>query len=128
MNKRAFSTIGQSPTRLDARDKVCGIATFIDDLAFPGMLYGRVLRSTVPHARIVRLDLSRARRVPGVKIVIGGEDMPFLHGESFVDEPFLVHGRVRYKGEAVAAVAAIDEETAGEAVDLIEGQIEEIPA
>ena len=128
MENKTFSTVGQSPVRLDARDKVRGIATFVDDLSFPGMLYGRVLRSAVPHARIVRIDLTRARRLAGVRVVISGEDMPYLHGESFVDEPFLARNRVRYKGEAVAAVAAIDEETAEEALDLIEVEYEELPA
>lgn len=128
MEKKTFSTVGQSPTRLDARDKVIGVATFVDDLEFPGMLYGRVLRSTRPHARIVRIDLSRARLVPGVRVAISGDDMPFLHGESCIDEPFLARGRVRYQGEAVAAVAAIDEETAEEALDLIEVEYEDLPA
>jgi carbon-monoxide dehydrogenase large subunit len=92
------------------------------------MLYGRVLRSVHPHARLLRVDVSRARRLGGVSAVITGEDMPFLHGESCVDEPFLARERVRYKGEAVAAVAAVDEETAEEALDLIDVEYEELPA
>src|SRR6516225_7752677 len=109
MSHSAFRTVGESEIRVDARDKVRGAATFVDDLQLPGMLFGRALRSPHPHARIVRVDLARARRVPGVKIVIAGDDMPFLHGESFVDEPFLARDRVRYRGEAVAAVAAVAE-------------------
>ncbi len=128
MDHKHLSVVGQSVVRLDARDKVRGIATFVDDLQFPGMLYGRVLRSAHPHARLLRVDLSRARRLPGVKVAIAGDDMPFLHGESCVDEPFLARDRVRYKGEAVAAVAALDEETAEEALDLIEVEYAELPA
>jgi CO/xanthine dehydrogenase Mo-binding subunit len=126
--ERPFSTVGCSPVRLDAHDKVRGLASFIDDLTLTGMLYGRVLRSTRPHARIVDIDTSRARRVPGVKAIVTGDDMPFLHGESLVDEPFLARGRVRYCGEAVAAVAAADEETAEEALDLIAIDYDDLPA
>ncbi len=127
-DSRDFAVVGRSPARLDARDKVRGIAAFLDDLSFPGMLHGKVLRSPRAHARIVRTDLGRARRMPGVHVAIAGDDMPFLHGESFVDEPFLARGRVRYKGEAVAAVAAVDEETAAAALDLIEVEYEDLPA
>lgn len=123
-----FSVVGRSLPRLDARDKVRGIAAYLDDLKFPGMLTGKVLRSPRAHARIVSIDVSRARRHPGVLLAIAGEDMPFLHGESFVDEPFLARHRVRYKGEAVAAVAAIDAETAEDALDLIDVEYEDLPA
>ena len=126
--KKEYSTVGKSVTRLDARDKVRGTATYIVDMKFTGMLYGKVLRSKYPHARIVSIDTSRAKRLPGVRVVITGENMPFLHGESLHDEPFLAVGKVRYMGEGVAAVAAVDEETAEEALDLIEVEYEEIPA
>lgn len=126
--EKEYSTVGKSVTRLDARDKVRGSATYIVDMKFTGMVHGKVLRSKFPHARIVRIDTSRAKRLPGVKVVITGEDMPFLHGESLHDEPFLARGKVRYMGEAVAAVAAVDEETAEEALDLIEVEYEELPA
>ncbi len=126
--KKEYSAVGKSVTRLDALDKVRGTATYIGDMTFTGMLYGKVLRSKYPHARILRIDTSRAKRLPGVKVVITGEDMPFLHGESFHDEPFLAVGKVRYMGEAVAAVAAVDEETAEEALDLIKVEYGELPA
>ncbi len=126
--KKDFTTVGTSVTRLDAKDKVRGTATYLVDMTVTGMLHGKVLRSRYPHARIVRIDTSRAKALPGVKVVITGEDMPFLHGESFHDEPFMATGKVRYMGEAVAAVAAVDEETAEEALDLIEVEYEELPA
>lgn len=128
MSDISRSAIGASPPRLDGRDKVRGLALYLDDLQLPGMLYGRVLRSPVAHARLVHVDTSRARRLVGVRAVVTGADLPFLHGESLVDEPFLARDRVRYKGEAVAAVAAIDEDTADEALDLIRVEYEELPA
>lgn len=128
MSETSFSTVGQSAVRCDARDKVRGVATFVDDLLFTGMLYGRVLRSPHPHARIARIDVRRARRVAGVKAVVTGDEMPFLHGESFVDEPFLARDRVRYKGEGVVAVAALDEDAAEEALDLVEVEYKPLPA
>ena len=126
--KKPYSTVGKSVTRLDAREKVRGVATYIVDMKFTGMLHGKVLRSRYPHARIVRIDTSRARALPGVRAVVTGEDMPFLHGESLHDATFLARGKVRYMGEGVAAVAAVDEETAEEALDLIEVEYEELPA
>ena len=104
------------------------LACFIVDMKLPGMLHGKVLRSRYPHARIVSIDTGKAKQLPGVKVVITGEDMPFLHGESLHDEPFLALGKVRHLGEGVAAVAAVDEETAEEALDLIEVEYEELPA
>ena len=126
--KKEYTTVGKSVTRLDASDKVRGVAPYIVDMKFAGMLHGKVLRSKHPHARIMSIDTSRAKKLPGVKVVITGEDMPFLHGESLHDEPFLAVGKVRYMGEGVAAVAAIDEETAEEALDLIKVEYEELPA
>ena len=126
--KKEYSVVGKSITRLDAHDKVRGVATYIVDMKFTGMLHGKVLRSRYPHARIMSIDTSRAKQLPGVKVVITGEDMPFLHGESLHDESFLARGKVRYLGEGVAAVAAVDEETAEEALDLIEVEYEELPA
>ena len=117
MDKR--EQVGTSPLRLDAKAKVTGKATFIEDIHLKGMLYGKVLRSTVPHGRIVKIDTSRAEKLPGVKGVVTGKDIPFLHGESLKDDCFLAIDKVRYLGEGVAAVAAVDEETAEKALSLI---------
>ncbi len=121
-------SVGTSPCRLDAKSKVTGQAVFIDDMRWRGMLYGKVLRSTFAHARILKIDTSKAERLPGVKGVVTGADIPFLHGESLKDDCFLAIDKVRYKGEGVAAVAAIDEETAERALALIEVHYEELPA
>lgn len=124
----AFSFVGTSSTRVDARDKVTGKAVYIDDIRLPGMLYGKVLRSKYAHARILRIDTSRAEKLPGVKVVVTGADLPFVHGESLLDEPFLARDKVRYTGEGVAAVAAVDVATAEEALELIAVEYAELPA
>ena len=126
--KEPYEYIGKSPVRLDARSKVTGRAIFIEDMQIKGMLYGKVLRSHYPHARIIRIDTSRAEALPGVKGVVTGRDIPYLHGESLCDEPFLAIGKVRYAGEGVAAVAAVDEATAEKALQLIDVAYEELPA
>ncbi len=120
-------SIGTSPIRIDAKDKVIGKATYIDDMKFPGMLYGKVLRSKYAHAKILGIDTSRAEKQPGIKGVVTGVHIPFLHGESLCDEPFLALGKVRYMGEGVAAVAAVDEGSAEQALSLITVDYEELP-
>lgn len=123
-----FETVGKSPLRLDAKSKATGRALFIEDMRFHGLLYGKVLRSKFAHARILKIDTSQAEKLPGVKGVVTGADIPFLHGESLKDDCFLAIDKVRYAGEGVAAVAAVDEETAEEALSLIDVQYEELPA
>ena len=123
-----YETIGSSPDRLDAKGKVTGRAIFIEDMHFRGMLYGKVLRSKFAHARILSIDTSRAEKLPGVRGVVTGADVPFLHGEALKDDRFLALDKVRYRGEGVAAVAAVDETTADEALALIEVEYEELPA
>jgi len=120
--------VGKSAIRVDARDKVRGKATYIDDMKLPGMLYGKALRSKYPHARILSIDASRAEKLPGIKGVVTGAELPFLHGEALRDNPLLARDKVRYGGEAVAAVAAVDEETAEKALALIDVEYEELPA
>ncbi len=120
--------VGSSSQRIDARDKVMGRAVYIGDIKVPGMLYGKILRSRYAHARIVSIDASAAEKIPGVKGVATGADLPFIHGESLMDEPFLARGKVRYTGEGVAGVAAIDEETAENALELIRVEYAELPA
>ncbi len=124
----ALDSVGRGWPRTEAREKVRGAALFIEDIHVSGMLSGRVYRSPMAHARIVRVDTSRAEALEGVVAVVTGAELPFLHGESLVDEPFLARDKVRYIGEAVAVVAALDQATADRAVQLIDAEYEELPA
>ncbi|HWP56271.1 MAG TPA: molybdopterin cofactor-binding domain-containing protein [Candidatus Acidoferrales bacterium] len=120
--------VGKPVTRVDVDDKVTGDAIYGYDLVLPNMLYGKALFSTRAHARIKRIHTEKARQYPGVVAVITGADAPWTHGESIKDKPFLAQGKVRYIGEPVAAVAAVDEDTAQAAVGLIEVEYEDLPA
>jgi 4-hydroxybenzoyl-CoA reductase alpha subunit len=117
-----FSVIGQRLPKVNSWDHLTGTARYADDLFLPRMLYGRLLRSTQPHARIARLDVSRARAHPGVVDIVVGADMPAKMGimPSTQDETALAVDKVRYVGEPVAAVAALDEDAAFEALSLID--------
>ncbi|MEW5913084.1 MAG: molybdopterin cofactor-binding domain-containing protein [Thermodesulfobacteriota bacterium] len=126
--------IGQSIPRLDAPDKVTGRAIYTDDIKLPGMLYGRLLRSPLAHAKIKRIDVSKAKALPGVKDVITGADTPQVKYGNWrlvptsQDELPLAVDKVRFVGDEVAAVAAIDPETAERACALIEVEYGELPA
>jgi CO/xanthine dehydrogenase Mo-binding subunit/aerobic-type carbon monoxide dehydrogenase small subunit (CoxS/CutS family) len=123
--------IGSTRPRPDAQAKVTGCAVFTDDLAFAGMLHGRALRAGVPHAILRRLDVSRARVLPGVRAVLVAEDIPGDHDHGLVvrDWPVLVGvgERVRTVGDAVALVAADTRETAGRAVEMIKADYDPLP-
>ena len=124
-----FYAVGKSVPRVDALSKVTGEAAYTADIILPGMLYGIAKRSPYPHARIVRIDTRRAEALPGVKAVITAQDVPdILIGLKLRDMPLLAREQVRFAGEKVAAVAATDEETAREAVELIDVEYEELPA
>jgi CO/xanthine dehydrogenase Mo-binding subunit len=115
--------------RIDGVDKVTGGATYAADVTRPGMLWGKVLRSPVAHARILSIDAGRAREVPGVHAVLTARDIPeYRIGRSMRDMPVLARNRVRFFGEKVAAVAAESPEIAEEALGLIEVEYEELPA
>lgn len=120
-------SVGKPLERTDALGKVLGKTVYGVDLRLPGMLYGKVLYSDYAHARIKNIDTSKAESLPGVKAVITGADCDYTYGSTVKDRPFLARGVVRYKGEAVAAVAAVDEEIAMEALRLIEVEYEELP-
>ena len=125
-----LTIIGKSLTKPDAYAKVSGQTKFADDLAPPRMVYGRILRSPHPHARILSVDTSRARALPGVLAVITGDDLPVKFGILPVsqDEEALAREKVRYVGDPIAAVAATDEWIADEALELIEVQVKTLPA
>lgn len=125
-----YSIIGKRIPRVDGRMKVTGEARFAADYSFPGMLWCKLLRSPYPHAKILNIDTSRAERLPGVRAVLTGKD---FHGWRWGwmpktrDEAPLADDKVRYLAEAVAAVAAVDEDTAEEAAELIRVDYEELP-
>ena len=120
-----YSMVGKKMPAIDNREKVTGRAKFGMDLNLPGMLWGKVKRSPLPFARIRRIDKSRAEKMIGVKAVLTAEDMPGIpYGTYLPDELPLAKDWVRYVGDGVAAVAAIDEETAEEALELIDVEYE----
>jgi CO/xanthine dehydrogenase Mo-binding subunit len=128
---RKFSVIGTKVAQQNAINKVTGKALYAADLQFPGMLHGKILRSPHAHARIRQIDASRAAGLRGVKAVICADDVPrsLLFGIDGRDEPFMAWDRhVRFAGQEVAAVAAVDIDTAAEACSLIRIEYEELPA
>jgi len=118
--------IGKPRRRVDGRAKVTGQTRFADDIALPRMLHCKLLRSSMPHARIARLDTARALAHPGVHLVLTGQDFPISYGILPVsqDEHALAVGKVRFVGDPIAAVIARDEATAADAVDLIDVEYE----
>lgn len=121
-----FTVIGRPGPRVDAMEQTMGRAMYTDDLKLPGMLVGRLLPSTQAHAVIKSIDTSAAEALEGVKAVITGADLPITYGILPIsqDENALATDRVRYIGEPVAAVAAIDAQTAQRALDLIDVRFE----
>ena len=115
---------------IDGIDKVTGRARYTADLDHRGAFVGRILRSPCSHAQILRVDVERARRLPGVVAILTGEDCRVPYGvlPIAMNEYPLARGKVRYRGEPVAAVAAIDAETAARALSLIEFEVRELPA
>ena len=121
--------IGQSVVRGEGPDKVTGKSVYAADVSLPGMLWGKVLRSPFPHARIVSIDTEQAKAVPGVHAVITAADLPdSLVGRRLRDMPVLARDVVRFAGEKVAAVAAETQEAAEEALLLIDVEYEELAA
>jgi CO/xanthine dehydrogenase Mo-binding subunit len=124
-----YTAIGQPTTRVEGQEKVTGALRYTADVALPGTLWGRALRSPYPHARIVRMDTSRAQQVPGVHAVLSGADVRGIrYGRRLFDVPVLAEERVRFVGERVAAVAAEERDAAEEALALIEVEYEDLPA
>jgi len=131
VNKHEFTVIGRPLPKIDAWAKVVGETRYADDLVMARMAHGKLLRSTHPHALIKLIDTSRARALPGVYAVITGADLPRVKFGILPvsqDEEALCNERVRMVGDAVAAVAAQDEETAEAACRLIEVEYEPLPA
>ena len=140
--RRPLTTVGHATPRIDAVERVTGKATYTGDVQLPGMLYARVLRSPHPHARIRRIDVSKARALPGVKAVLTHENCTVVWGAGSIaggaqysDEikkitkqrRYAFNNPVRFVGEPVAAVAAIDRHVAEEALQLIAVDYEVLP-
>ena len=126
-----LSVVGKRLPKIDAPDKSTGRALYTDDIDLPNMIYGKLLLSTVPHARILSIDTSKAKALPGVKVILTGSDVPDVRWGTSpprYDETILAKDKVRFVGDVVAAVAAIDEETCYRALDLITVEYEELPA
>ncbi len=124
-----FKVVGKPLPRLDGPDSVTGRAIYTVDVALPEMLHVKLFRSSVPHAKIRRLDVSRARALNGVAAVLTAGDVPAKRfGFGVQDEQILAGDKVRYVGDVIAAVAAVDEATAEQALDLIDCDYEVLPA
>ncbi len=129
----AGSQIGRSVPRLEGRAKVTGRAEYTHPMRLPGMLHAKIFRSTVAHGRILSIDTSAAKQVPGVLHVVTIDDVlkvlpdPY-YGPAFHDQPVLAHEKVRFVGEPVAAVLAVDPHIAEQAAESITAEYEELPA
>ena len=136
-----LSVVGKRIAQPDGAAKATGAAMYAGDLKMPGMLIGKVLRSPYPHARIKKIDKSRAEKLPGVEVVItpqdvaqwqgfdrGLKDLPMVAGGYIIPpEEHILNDKARHFGDAIAAVAAINEHIAEEALELIEVEYEELP-
>ena len=125
-----FAVIGKRVPMVDSPDKVTGAALYTDDLALPGMLVGKILHSPHPHARIRRTDTRKAEALPGVRAVVTGREFPNKYGILPIghDETVFAVDKARYIGDNVAGVAAVSEEVARQALELIEVDYELLPA
>jgi 4-hydroxybenzoyl-CoA reductase subunit alpha len=128
---REHHVINSRARRIDAPAKATGRALFVDDISKPGMLYGALLQSPIAHGRIVSIDTSKAENLAGVKCVVTAKEAgltPYGVSPARYDETLFCHEKVRYVGDEIAAVAAVDLETAEKAVELIEVEYEALPA
>jgi CO/xanthine dehydrogenase Mo-binding subunit len=127
VSMEGFSAVGQRVPKKDAPSKVTGDAVYIQDLKLPGMLYGKILYSPYPHAKILKMDTRNAEQLPGVKAVITGYNTPNFKFGFLKDNPPLKIGKVCSMRDEVAAVSAIDPDIAEEALGLIDVDYEELP-
>lgn len=127
---QAYNVIGRPEIRVDGEEKVTGKAIYTVDVELPGMAHGKILRSPYAHAKLARIDCSKAEKLPGVHAIITRNDQRRLgmFGAAYKDQTIVAIDKVRYVGDPVAAVAAVDEATAEQALALIEVEYEELPA
>lgn len=124
-----YRVIGTPVERVDGPEMLSGQALYGPDMKLPGMLWGRILRSPIAHGKVLRVDVEKARKHPKVKVVICAKDVPDRrYGYAIEDEHIFAIDKVRYIGQPIAAVAAVDEETADAALSLIDVEYEELPA
>ncbi|MCX8118583.1 MAG: xanthine dehydrogenase family protein molybdopterin-binding subunit [Desulfobacterota bacterium] len=123
-----FFAVGKRIPKIDAEEKVTGKAVYIQDLKIPGMLWGKILYSPYPHARILHIDTSAAERLPGVKAVLTGYNTPLIKFGFYKDNMPLKRDKVRSCRDEVAAVAATDPDIAAEAIERIKVEYELLPA
>jgi CO/xanthine dehydrogenase Mo-binding subunit len=124
-----YRVIGTSVERVDGPEMLTGQALYGPDMKLPNMLWGKILRSPIPHGKVLRVDVEKAKKHPGVKAVICARDVPVRrYGYAIEDEYIFAIDKVVYVGQPVAAVAAVDEETAEEALSLIDVDYDELPA
>jgi CO/xanthine dehydrogenase Mo-binding subunit len=122
------TTVAMNFPRRDARDKLRGRTRYTIDRARPGMLHAALARAQVPSARIVRIETATARRMPGVRAIITGADVPIRHGIGIADHPLFAIDRIRYDGEPIAAIAADTFAQAQAAAAAIAVELEPLPA
>ncbi|MGH8544414.1 MAG: xanthine dehydrogenase family protein molybdopterin-binding subunit [Gammaproteobacteria bacterium] len=128
-HERNFTVIGFPVPRAEGREKVSGVSLYAADIGLPGILWGKILRCPYPHARILRVDVSKTRKVPGIKAIVTGEDAKGRYvGKQIRDMPVLCWDIARFAGDRVAAVAAETLDAAEEAVNLIDVDYRELPA
>ena len=128
MTTKQLRVVGKSFQRIESKAKVTGSAQYVDDMQFgPNLLYGKLKRSPIPHGLIKRIDTSKAEALPGVRVVVTGQDFPGLTGLYLSDRPTFAVDRVRFVGEAVAGIAAETRELAEKAVELIEVEYDPLP-
>ncbi|HEY1374842.1 MAG TPA: xanthine dehydrogenase family protein molybdopterin-binding subunit [Candidatus Binatia bacterium] len=128
---KSLKVAGNSVPRVDGAEKVTGAAVYTGDVDLPGMGYAKILRSPLPHAKIVSIDARKAEKLPGVYATLTRDDLPALnsrYGAIYKDQSIVAADKVRYSGDPVAAVLAADEMTAEEALSLIDVEYEELPA
>ncbi len=128
--KQSLKIAGHDVPRLDGVDKVNGLARYTGDMDLPGMAYGKILRSPVPHARLVRIDTSKAESLPGVITVLTRDDLAnlnYYYGATYKDQTVVAVDKVRFVGDPLAAVLATDEAVADEALAQIDVEYEDLP-
>ena len=128
--KRAYTVAGTDAQRVDGVEKVTGKAVYTTDIALPGMAYAKILRSPVAHARLTKVDASKAKELPGVIATLTRDEIKvfnYKYGATYKDQSIVAVDKVRYVGDPVAAVLAEDPAIAEQALDLIEVEYDELP-